>query len=165
MNKNAVAAQDFLDGTELRGSESIEIARAVLELDKAIHSPRHPSFWERREQALKAQAEGDTDLSNKANLVVGRVRHGQKVNRNIAPGRKSLSELLGVNIEETDAARSEKSERSMPQGEAARCARHCFRPGRTSCQYCHGLGFEKVHREYLKKQIKELQEKLRRESA
>jgi hypothetical protein len=154
-NRNSQGSQDFLEGTELRGSESLEIIRTVEDLAKSIESPRNPDFWQRRFAMQKAAVEGD--LSAKANLVTGRVRHTQKLNRNIAPGRLSMGEIMGVAAEDSQQA-NKAAEDHMPPGEGGRCALFCQRPGRMTCKFCKGEGFEAAWKARMRDQVQKAED-------
>jgi hypothetical protein len=116
-----------------------ELEQVEAEQIGATLQKRYPGFFERREVRQTSLALGKSEeivLANRAELASAdrRAWKGQKVNRNIAPARKGVGDLLSMG----DGGNS-VSAKSM-------CARHCQRDGkdvqgRSSCSYCNGAGY------------------------
>jgi hypothetical protein len=150
--QKAVVLGRLNDALLLRGEveqvlKMVKIKKAFLEQEEAEQiginvAKRWPNFFERREIHQTAIALHKTDeivLSEKANLAVQsradqRAWKNQKVNRNIAPARQGVADLMGATKE-----RNLVNEKSV-------CSRHCQKEGRdvqgrSNCPYCLGQGF------------------------
>jgi hypothetical protein len=116
---------------------------ATVEAERvgAIFQKKYPNFFERRElhqTAVALNKSEETVLSEKANLAVQSRENkaawkNQKTNRNIAPARQGIDDLLNM---ASDGSK---------EGDLARCSRYCKDArgndiqGR-NCPVCHGVG-------------------------
>ena len=140
-NKNEALLCNGEANSVLDTVKALTSAMKALEAEIAVSHvmKKFPNFFERREIHATALALGkseETVLADKANLATANRRawKGQKVNRNIAPAKKDVADLMGA-----------KDTRD-PINEKSMCARHCQKDGkdvqgRSNCNYCHGVGF------------------------
>jgi hypothetical protein len=77
-----------------------------------------------------------TDLASDASTAFYSTLVNQRVNRNAIVGAQDLETMGGLNHE-----RTLKAHRVMLR---SICAKNCQKPGRVSCRYCLGAGFEKM---------------------
>jgi hypothetical protein len=178
VNRNAQILKNFLDNNAdkiMKGGESIGITSQVP-LAVAVKKSRHRlSYFERQTaEALgkTVTSDGHIDLSADANRATG-IAAGTNMNANFKPATKSLSELMGTEINEENATHvaSKAAGDDLPLGAAGRCRQHhSNKPGSFGCPYCKGVGYEKARdsrtakkayiRKSLEKQVAELQAEL-----
>lgn len=165
LNKNAQIAQNFLDANvgkigEVAHTNFQQEANRIVVGTIIKKSPHRLSFFERQTATALGKTltdDGHIDLSAESNSATG---IGSRVNRNLSPAQKTLSELMGTEINEQDAqhiaakAADPDEDDGMPTGEAARCKMHCQKPGRTGCKWCGGKGYNHAMAERANKAAK-----------
>jgi hypothetical protein len=130
VNKNQQASTDFLKGTTpVTDDRAIEagLEKALRDAGAKLPQPvtKYRSYFERQTDAALEVGREITKAS-----LAGYENAGsrQKENRNLQP--------VGEALEELDA------NKTLREGDVAKCARYCKQSGRTSCRYCHGEGYE-----------------------
>lgn len=125
-------------------TKQAQVEAAEAERVGVLLQKKYPTFFERREIHMAAVALNKSDeavLADKANLATANRTDwkAQKVNRNIAPARQGVDDMLSMGGDGNSV-----SAKSM-------CARHCQKDGidvqgRSNCSYCHGAGFNAMNK-------------------